>query len=125
MREREASDISGLAYSMDSGNASSTASAPRLLNLQCTKCVPLFHEADAAIQSDIASIRGMDVIINELAGASAQRRDGIEQINVAIAQLDRVTQQNAALVEEAAAASASLKEQALKMEGVAAAFYVA
>ncbi|AMM16626.1 MAG: hypothetical protein M3O74_21150 [Pseudomonadota bacterium] len=87
--------------------------------------MPLFHEADAAIQSDIASIRGMDVIINELAGASAQRRDGIEQINVAIAQLDRVTQQNAALVEEAAAASASLKEQALKMEGVAAAFYVA
>ncbi|AMH43672.1 MULTISPECIES: hypothetical protein [Burkholderiaceae] len=85
MREREASDISGLAFSMDSGNASSTASAPRLLNLQCTKCVPLFREADAAIQSDIASIRGMDVIINELAGASAQQGDGIEQINVAIA----------------------------------------
>ncbi|OTP78011.1 hypothetical protein PAMC26577_05130 [Caballeronia sordidicola] len=47
--------------------------------------MPLFREADAAIQSDIASIRGMDVIINELAGASAQQGDGIEQINVAIA----------------------------------------
>lgn len=85
----------------------------------------LFHEADAAIQSVIASISGVDVIINEIAGASAQQGDGIEQINVAIAQLDRVTQQNAALVEEAAAASASLKEQALKMEGVVAAFDVA
>jgi len=85
----------------------------------------LFHEADKAIQSVIASISDVDVIINEIAGASAQQVDGIEQVNVAIAQLDRVTQQNAALVEEAAAASASLKEQALRMEGVVAEFEVA
>ncbi|WP_254073725.1 methyl-accepting chemotaxis protein [Burkholderia sp. S171] len=85
----------------------------------------LFHEADAAIQSVITSISDVDVIINEIAGASAQQVDGIEQVNVAIAQLDRVTQQNAALVEEAAAASASLKEQALRMEGVVAEFEVA
>jgi methyl-accepting chemotaxis protein-1 (serine sensor receptor) len=84
----------------------------------------LFHEADAAIQSVVASISGVDAIINEIAGASARQRDGIEQINMAIAQLDRLTQQNAALGEEAAA-SASLREQALKMEGVVAAFDVA
>ena len=48
----------------------------------------------------------------------------IEQVNIAIAQLDRTTQQNAALVEQAAAANTSLKEQALKMEEVVSTFHV-
>ncbi|WP_374046661.1 methyl-accepting chemotaxis protein [uncultured Pseudomonas sp.] len=54
-------------------------------------------------------------IVNEIAQASQEQRDGIEQINVAIAQIDGTTQQNAALVEEAAAAAGALREQALAL----------
>ncbi|MEQ4619523.1 MAG: methyl-accepting chemotaxis protein [Corticimicrobacter sp.] len=51
-------------------------------------------------------------IVNEISQASHEQSDGIDQINVAIAQIDVTTQQNAALVEEAAAAALSLREQA-------------
>ncbi len=51
-------------------------------------------------------------IMGEIAAASAEQSRGIEQVNQAITQMDEVTQQNAALVEEAAAASKSLEDQA-------------
>ncbi|MDE1181585.1 methyl-accepting chemotaxis protein [Paraburkholderia sp.] len=85
----------------------------------------LFNDAQNAIQSVIASVASVDAIVNEIAGASTQQGEGIEQINIAITQLDQTTQQNAALVEQAAAASASLREQALRMEEVVATFKVA
>ncbi|RKP51792.1 HAMP domain-containing protein [Pararobbsia silviterrae] len=84
----------------------------------------LFEEADVAIRGVIESIGRVDGIVNEIAHASAQQGDGIEQVNVAINQLDQMTQQNAALVEQAAAASASLKEQAFRMEKVVGTFEV-
>jgi len=49
--------------------------------------------------------------MGEIAAASGEQSRGIEQVNQAITQMDEVTQQNAALVEEAAAASQSLEEQ--------------
>ncbi|MDO9115526.1 MAG: methyl-accepting chemotaxis protein, partial [Polaromonas sp.] len=51
-------------------------------------------------------------IMGEITVASQEQTQGIEQINQAITQMDQVTQQNAALVEEAAAAASSLQEQA-------------
>jgi methyl-accepting chemotaxis protein len=84
----------------------------------------LFADAHAAIRSVIESVTNVDAIVNEIAGASLQQGEGIEQVNIAISQLDRTTQQNAALVEQAAAASTSLKEQALMMEEVVATFHV-
>jgi len=51
-------------------------------------------------------------IIAEIAAASQEQSTGIDQVNKAIAQMDEVTQQNAALVEEAAAASESMNDQA-------------
>jgi methyl-accepting chemotaxis protein len=51
-------------------------------------------------------------IIGEITAASHEQTQGIEQINQAITQMDQVTQQNAALVEEAAAAAQSMQEQA-------------
>ena len=50
-------------------------------------------------------------IMGEIAAASNEQSRGIEQVNLAITQMDEVTQQNAALVEQAAAASKSLEEQ--------------
>ncbi|QDQ89035.1 HAMP domain-containing protein [Alcaligenaceae bacterium SJ-26] len=56
-------------------------------------------------------------IVNEISQASREQSDGIDQINIAIAQIDATTQQNAALVEEAAAAALSLREQASDLVG--------
>ena len=54
-------------------------------------------------------------IVAEIAAASQEQSSGIDQVNKAVMQMDEMTQQNAALVEEAAAASRSMEEQAHKM----------
>ncbi|WP_255213776.1 methyl-accepting chemotaxis protein, partial [Burkholderia pseudomallei] len=61
-------------------------------------------------------------IMGEIAAASAEQSRGIEQVNLAITQMDEVTQQNAALVEEAAAASHSLEEQGHELKQAVAFF---
>jgi methyl-accepting chemotaxis protein I, serine sensor receptor len=58
----------------------------------------------------------------EIAAASEEQSDGIEQVNKAVSQMDEVTQRNAALVEQAAAAAVSLEEQATRMSDVVAVF---
>jgi len=61
-------------------------------------------------------------IMGEIAAASTEQSRGIEQVNVAITQMDEITQQNAALVEEAAAASKSLEVQGLQLNDAVAFF---
>ena len=60
----------------------------------------------------------------EIASASAEQTTGIEQVNEAITQMDGVTQQNAALVQEAAAAAAALQEQATALAQLVSVFNV-
>jgi methyl-accepting chemotaxis protein len=72
----------------------------------------LVDQAGATMSAIIDSVRHVTDIMNEITAASAEQSAGIEQINQAVAQMDQVTQQNAALVEEAAAASAAMQEQA-------------
>jgi methyl-accepting chemotaxis protein len=72
----------------------------------------LVDHAGATMQAIVQSIRSVTDIMGEITVASHEQTSGIEQINQAIAQMDQVTQQNAALVEEAAAAAGSLREQA-------------
>jgi methyl-accepting chemotaxis protein len=60
----------------------------------------------------VDSIQRVTDIMGEIAAATQEQTAGIEQINQAIVQMDQVTQQNAALVEEAAAASEAMQEQA-------------
>jgi methyl-accepting chemotaxis protein len=69
-------------------------------------------EAGRTMEEIVASVRRVTDIMGEIASASQEQTSGIEQINQAITQMDQVTQQNAALVEEAAAAAASLQDQA-------------
>jgi methyl-accepting chemotaxis protein len=64
-------------------------------------------------------------IMGEIASASQEQSAGIEQVNHAIAQMDRVTQQNAALVEEAAAAAQSMEDQAKTLAQVVGVFRLA
>ncbi len=72
----------------------------------------LAAQAGATMEEILSSIRGVTGMMSEIATASVEQSAGIEQINTAIAQMDDVTQQNAALVEQAAAAAESLEEQA-------------
>ncbi|MFZ6876490.1 methyl-accepting chemotaxis protein [Undibacterium sp. Di27W] len=69
-------------------------------------------EAGATMSKILASVKQVADLMGEIAAASHEQSAGIEQVNLAITQMDHVTQQNAALVEEAAAAAASMQEQA-------------
>jgi methyl-accepting chemotaxis protein len=60
----------------------------------------------------VESVRRVSDIVAEISAASAEQSNGISQVNAAIVQMDGATQQNAALVEEAAAAASSLQDQA-------------
>ncbi len=64
-------------------------------------------------------------IVNEIAAATTGQSQGIEQVHQAIGQMDEVTQQNAALVEEASSASRSLQEQAENLSALVSSFKVA
>ena len=72
----------------------------------------LVGTAGATMQDIQQAIGRVTGIMTEIAAASNEQRDGIEQVNRAVSQMDQVSQQNAALVEQAAAAAASLEEQA-------------
>ncbi|QGZ41560.1 methyl-accepting chemotaxis protein [Pseudoduganella flava] len=72
----------------------------------------LAGSAGAAMTRILDSVRSVAGLMQEIAQASNEQSSGIEQVNIAITQIDDVTQHNAALVEETAAASASLEEQA-------------
>ena len=62
----------------------------------------------------VGSVQRVSDIIGEITAAAGEQSDGIGQVNVAVTQLDQMTQQNAALVEESAAAAESLKDQAAR-----------
>jgi len=63
----------------------------------------------------VASIRALTKLIAEISHASGEQSAGVSQVGEAVAQMDQATQQNAALVEESAAAAQSLKEQAAQL----------
>jgi methyl-accepting chemotaxis protein len=78
----------------------------------------LVDQAGKTMEEVVASIARVTSIMNEITTASDEQREGIEQVNVAITQMDTVTQQNAALVEQAAAAAASMQEQSARLSEV-------
>src|SRR5690606_14433237 len=72
----------------------------------------------------VSSVEGVTTIMGEISSASYEQADGIEQVNRAVAEMDGVTQQNAALVEQAAAAAGSLQEQASRLAEAVAVFRI-
>ena len=82
----------------------------------------LVDEAGKTMAEVVASIARVTSIMNDITTASDEQRDGIEQDNQAITQMDSVTQQNAALVEQAAAAAASMQEQSARLSAVVGVF---
>uniref|UniRef100_UPI00037312ED methyl-accepting chemotaxis protein n=1 Tax=Herbaspirillum lusitanum TaxID=213312 RepID=UPI00037312ED len=72
----------------------------------------LVDEAGATMGEIVTSVKHVADIMGEITAASQEQSTGIEEVNRAITQMDEITQQNAALVEQAAAAAESLQEQA-------------
>ncbi len=75
----------------------------------------LVNEAGVSMEGIVTQVRHVADLINEITTATREQTDGISQINDAVMQLDQVTQQNAALVEESAAAADSLNAQAQQL----------
>ena len=84
----------------------------------------LVDNAGATMDEVVESVRRVTDIMGEISSASLEQSSGIEQINMAVTQMDQVTQQNASLVEEAAAAAESLQEQAGKLSRLVSVFKV-
>ncbi|NWG86472.1 MAG: diguanylate cyclase, partial [Hydrogenophilaceae bacterium] len=70
------------------------------------------EQAGHTMQEIVQAVKRVTDIMAEINAASTEQSQGIEQVNVAVAQMDEMTQQNAALVEQAAAAAESLQDQA-------------
>lgn len=84
----------------------------------------LVTEAGATMSEIVTSVESVTGIMSEITAASQAQSTGIEQINQAMGQLDQVTQQNAALVDEAAGAAQSLQDQAVRLVKLIGAFKV-
>jgi methyl-accepting chemotaxis protein len=85
----------------------------------------LVDEAGATMHEIVASVTRVTDIIAEISAASAEQATGIEEVNQAIGQMDRSTQENAALVEQAAAAADAMQEEAARLAQTVAAFKLA
>jgi len=86
--------------------------------------VDLVNRAGTSLGEIVASIKKVADIVSDIAAASAEQAGGIEQVNKALTQMDEVTQQNSALVEENAATAKTLETQAQAMGDQVAAFRI-
>ncbi len=84
----------------------------------------LVQQAGATMGEILQAVQRVTDIMGEIAAASEEQSSGISQVGRAVTQMDEVTQQNAALVEQAAAAAASLQDQAARLRDTVSAFRV-
>ena len=82
----------------------------------------LVQQAGTTMTEIVASVQRVTDMISEISAASREQSEGIGQVNTAVNQLDQMTQQNAALVEQSAAAADSLKDQAVRLSDVVGTF---
>ncbi|HBO4067299.1 TPA: methyl-accepting chemotaxis protein [Escherichia coli] len=84
----------------------------------------LVESAGETMAEIVSAVTRVTDIMGEIASASDEQSRGIDQVDLAVAEMDRVTQQNAALVEESAAAAAALEEQASRLTEAVAVFRI-
>ena len=82
----------------------------------------LVESAGETMDEIVSAVTRVTDIMGEIASASDEQSRGIDQVGLAVAEMDRVTQQNASLVEESAAAAAALEEQASRLTQAVAVF---
>jgi methyl-accepting chemotaxis protein len=93
-------------------------------NSQVKDGVDLVNKAGTSLNDIVESIKGVAKIVADIAAASSDQADGLEQINKALTQMDEATQQNSALVEENAATAKTLESQARVMDDRVAFFQI-
>jgi methyl-accepting chemotaxis protein len=84
----------------------------------------LVDSAGDSMHKIVDSIKRVTDVVSEISAASAEQTSGIEQINQALVHMDETTQQNSALVEEAAAAASALQDQAQTLNGLVSVFKI-
>lgn len=84
----------------------------------------LVRAAGKTMDEIVASVARVTGVLGEISAATKEQSQGIGQVNQAVAELDHMTQQNAAMVEESTAASDRLKEQSLRLSEVVGAFFL-
>ncbi|SCC31552.1 methyl-accepting chemotaxis protein [Kosakonia oryziphila] len=84
----------------------------------------LVHQAGDTMKEIVSAVTRVSDIMGEISSASDEQSRGIDQVGQAVAEMDRVTQQNASLVEESAAAAAALEEQAARLTETVAVFKI-
>ncbi|HEX3379503.1 MAG TPA: methyl-accepting chemotaxis protein [Paraburkholderia sp.] len=82
----------------------------------------LVERSGTTMNEIVGAIARVSSIMGEIAAAALEQSTGIDQVNLAVGQMDEVTQQNAALVEQAAAAAGSLEDQARRLSAAVAVF---
>ncbi|MFZ6847598.1 methyl-accepting chemotaxis protein [Undibacterium sp. RuRC25W] len=90
--------------------------------MQVTEGTQLVAEAGRTMTEVVTSVQRVNDVISDITSASTEQNAGIDQVNDAIIHIDEITQKNAALVEEAAAAATSLQEQAAHLSHVVSIF---
>ena len=116
-----AGEVRGLAHS----SAEAAKQIKKLIETSVDKVASgarLVNDAGATMQEVLASVQGVSGIIARITSSAAEQSAQIGQIHGAVSQLDQVTQQNAALVEQSTAAAESLREQASRLTEVVATF---
>jgi methyl-accepting chemotaxis protein len=84
----------------------------------------LVASAGQTMEEIVTSVKRVTDIMAEISAASREQSNGIDQVNTAVSQMDKMTQQNAALVEEAAAAAKSMEEQTDELSRIVAGFQI-
>jgi len=106
--------VAGEVRNLAQRSASAAKEIKELINDSVEKTsagTTMVENAGKTIQEVVTSVKRVSDIIGEIAAASVEQSTGIDQVNSAVTQMDEVTQQNAALVEQAAAAAESLMDQ--------------
>jgi methyl-accepting chemotaxis protein len=89
---------------------------------QVREGVELVNKAGASLSEIVESIKKVAGIVSDIAAASSEQATGLDQVNAALSQMDEVTQQNSALVEENAATAKTLEQQSMAMNDRVGAF---
>jgi methyl-accepting chemotaxis protein len=89
---------------------------------QVERGVKLVTDTGKALEAIVGRVASIDGLVSEIAVSSQEQATGLAQVNTAVNQMDQVTQQNAAMVEEATAAAAQLKREAAELADLVARF---
>ncbi|WP_230945859.1 methyl-accepting chemotaxis protein, partial [Burkholderia vietnamiensis] len=119
--------VAGEVRSLAQRSATASREIKELINDSLRRVETGARQVDRAtdrMSEILASVQRVQVLMGEIAAASDEQSKGIEQVNQAVTQMDQVTQQNAALVQQASSSALSLKAQAEQLAATVSVFRI-